>query len=92
MKYGISTFTLVFILTAVPTFAFESRNPERSERRLRLDLEALPSPVQQDFDRYINELAAAARRDAFYGEHARRQDEAREREAKALNPMVVFRW
>jgi hypothetical protein len=92
MKYGISTLALVFILTAVPTFAFESRDSERTERRLRIELEAVPSPVQQNFDRYVDELAAAARRDALNGEQTRKQDEARNREAKALNPIVLFRW
>jgi hypothetical protein len=92
MKYGISILALFFVLSAVPASAFESRNPERSEPRLLLELEATPSPVQQDFDRYVDELAAAARRDAFYGAQARKQDEARKLEAKALNPIVLFRW
>jgi len=91
MKYA-AILALVFILAAVPTFALESRHPEPSEPRLRLELEAMPSPVQQNFDRYVARLAAAARRDAFYGARARNQEEARERETKALNPIALFRW
>lgn len=92
MKNGFFAISLVFIFTAVPTFAFESRNPDRDERRLRIELEAIPSAVQQNFDRYVHELAAAARGDALDGEQTRKQDEARERQAKVLNPMVLFRW
>lgn len=92
MKYGSSTLALVFILTAAPTFAFESRTAERSESRLRIELETVPSPVQQDFDRYVDELAAAARRDALNGEQTRKQDQAKDWQPKMLNPLVLFRW
>ena len=93
MNYRVALLALLFVLSAVPTFAFESRSSEANERRrLRLELEARPSPVQQDFDRYVEELAAAARRDAFYGAQARKQDEARARERKVLNPIALFRW
>jgi hypothetical protein len=92
MRYRVALLALLFVLRAAPAFAFESRPAEANERRLRLELDATPTPLQRDFDRYVKELAAAARQDAFYGGQARKQDEARARERKVLNPIALFRW
>ena len=62
MKYGYVAFALVFILKSVPASAFELKHPEREKPPLKIDLEAAPSQAQQDFDKYVQELAAAARR------------------------------
>jgi hypothetical protein len=90
MKYGYLVFSLVFILEAWPASAFELKNPEREKRRLKIELEAAPSAVQQDFDRYVQELAAAARRDV--DSSAEKKDAIKELQAKAMNPIVLFRW
>lgn len=90
MKYGFGIFALAVIFQALPVFAFELKNPEREERRLKLELEAAPSQVQQDFDRYVQELAAAARRDV--DSPPEKKDTIKELEAKAVNPVVLFRW
>ncbi len=92
MKYGLFIFALVFILKDTPVSAFETRTPERDESGLRIELEPLPSQVQQDFDRYVQDLAAAARKDATPEERARKDDVAKERQAKVVNPMVLFSW
>jgi hypothetical protein len=92
MRYRVALLALLFVLRAIPALAFESRPAEAKERRLRLELEVTPSPLQRNFDRYIEELAAGARQDAFYGEQARKQEEARARERKVLNPIALFRW
>jgi ribosome recycling factor len=92
MKYGFFVFALVLILKAIPASAFEVRNPERDERRLRIELEPVPSQVRQDFDKYVQDLAGAAQKDATPEERARKDDAARERQAKVVNPMVLFRW
>ncbi len=67
MKYGIFVFILVFVFGAVSTSAFDLKNNERDERDLRIEIETIPSPVQHDFDKYIQDLAAAAQRDAQPG-------------------------
>jgi ribosome recycling factor len=92
MKYGFFVFALVLILKAIPASAFEVKNPEADERRLRIELEPVPSQVRQDFDKYVQDLAAAAQRDATPEERARKDDAAKERQAKVVNPMVLFRW
>ncbi len=92
MKYGFFTFALIFTLKAIPVSAFELKNPERDEGRLRIELEPAPSEVQQNFDRYVQDLAAAAQKDATPEERARKDDAAQERQAKVVNPMVLFRW
>jgi hypothetical protein len=92
MKYGIFAFALVFILTAVPVSAYELRDPGRDEPRLHIELESVPSRVQQDFDRYVKELAAAARQDATPEGRARLEDAARERRLAVLNPIALLRW
>jgi hypothetical protein len=92
MKYGNLVFALalVSVLNAAPLSAFELKNPEREERRLKIELEAAPSPEQQDFDKYVQELAAAARRDV--DSPPEKKDKIKELQAKAVNPMVLFRW
>lgn len=90
MKYGFRLFALVAILPALPAFAFELKNPEREERRLKIELEAPPSQVQQDFDRYVQELAAVARRDV--DSPPEKKDRIKELQEKTLNPIVLFRW
>jgi hypothetical protein len=46
--------------------------------------------VQRDFDRYVQELAAAARRDM--DAPPEKKDRIKELQAKAVNPIVLFRW
>ena len=92
MKYGFFIFALVLILKAIPVSAFELSKPERDERRLRIELEPVPSQVQQDFDRYVQDLAVAAQKDATPEERARKDDAAKEQQTKVVNPMVLFRW
>ncbi|MGH7873394.1 MAG: hypothetical protein ACREQO_14370, partial [Candidatus Binatia bacterium] len=72
--------------------AFETRNPARDERRLRIELEEVPSAAQGNLDRYVRDLAAEAQKDASPEERARKQDAAKERQAKVVNPFPLFRW
>ena len=90
MKYGYLVFALAFILKFLPAYAFEMKDPERKEPRLKIELDVVPSPVQQDFDKYVQELAAAARRDVE--SPPEKKDTIKELQAKAVNPMVLFRW
>jgi len=92
MKYGFFIFVLVLFLKAIPVSAFELRNPEREERDLRIELAPVPSQVQQNFDRYVENLAEVARKDATPEERARKDDAAKERQPKALNPIALLRW
>jgi hypothetical protein len=92
MKYGIFVFILVYLFRAVSTSAFDLRNNERDLRDLRIEIEVIPSPVEHDFDKYIQELAAAAQRDARPEERARKEEAAKDHQIKALNPIVLFRW
>jgi hypothetical protein len=92
MNYRYWALALALVLYANPSFAFESRNPERDDRRLKIELEMTPTPPQQDFEQYIQALAATARRDANPEERLRKLDADKERQAKALNPIVLFRW
>lgn len=92
MKYRLPVFTWVFILATLPASAFEGGSPEREKPRLRVELEEIPSALQQDFDRYVQELAARAKRDATPEERARKDDAAKERQPKPLNPLALFRW
>ena len=90
MKFVLRVFALVVILQAKSGFAFEARNPEREEPRLKIELDSAPSQVQHDFDRYVQELAAAARRDV--DSPPEKKDRIKELQAKAVNPLVLFRW
>jgi hypothetical protein len=92
MKYRYLIFPLVFVLNAIPAWAFETRKPQRDEHRLRIELEALPSPVQENMDRYVRDLAADAQKDATPEERARKDDAAKERQVKVINPLPLFRW
>jgi hypothetical protein len=92
MKYGIFVFILLYVFGAVSTSAFELKNNERHERDLRIEIEVIPSPVQHEFDKYIQELAAAAQRDAQPEERARKEEAAKDQQIKVLNPIVLFRW
>jgi hypothetical protein len=76
------------LVMAASASAFELK-PAEPERRLRIEIAPAP-PIQKEFDRYVRELAAAARRDAEAGgEEFDRQTELR---AKRLNPVTVLRW
>lgn len=90
MKYRYVTFTLICALNAVPAPAFEVKDPNREKPQLKIELEAAPSQVQRDFDQYVKELAAEARRDAV--EPREKRDPIKEMQAKAVNPLVLFRW
>ena len=92
MKYGIFVFILVFVFRAVSTSPFDLKNNERDERDLRIEIETISSPVQHDFDKYIQDLAAAAQRDAQPEERARKEEAAKDHQIKPLNPIVLFRW
>ena len=92
MKYGIFIFILVYVFGAVSTSAFDLKNNQREERDLRIEIETIPSPVQHDFDKYIQDLAAAAQRDASPEERARKEEAAKDHQIKVLNPIVLFRW
>ncbi len=92
MKYGIFIFILVFVFRAVSTSAFDLKNNQRDERDLRIEIETIPSPVQHDFDKYIQDLAAAAQREASPEERARKEEAAKDHQIKVLNPIVLFRW
>ncbi len=87
MKYRTFAFALAIMAQALPAAAFELKNPER-EARLKIDLEPVPSQVQENFDKYVQELAAAARRDAL--SPTEKPDRIKELQAKALNP--ILRW
>lgn len=92
MKYGYFVFALVFVLKAAPVAGFELKSPEPEERKLQIELSPVPSRVQQDFDRYVQDLAEAARKDATPEERARKDDDAREHQPKVLNPVALLRW
>jgi hypothetical protein len=92
MKYGFFVVILVFVLNAIPTFAFELKNDQREERNLRIELEVIPSPVQQDFDKYIQDLAASAQRDARAEEQVQKEQATKNQQLKVVNPIVLFRW
>jgi hypothetical protein len=55
---------------------------------LKIELEPAASQVQENFDKYVQELAAAARRDAI--SPPEKPDRIKELQAKALNP--ILRW
>ena len=92
MKYGFFVIILVFVLNAIPTSAFEVKNDQREEGKLRIELEAIPSPVQQDFDKYIQDLAASAQKDARAEEQAQKEQATKNQQLKVVNPIVLFRW
>ena len=92
MNYRALIIALVFVLNAIPAWAFETRKPQRDEPRLRIELEAVPSAAQENMDRYVRDLAADAQKDATPEERARKDAAAKERQVKVINPLPVFRW
>ena len=87
MRFRIFAFALAIMAPALPVTAFELKNPEH-EKRLKIELQPAPSQVQENFDKYVQELAAAARRDAV--SPPEKPDRIKELQAKALNP--ILRW
>lgn len=92
MKYGFFAVILVFVLRAIPASAFELSKPEREERGLYIELKSSESPAQPDFDKYVQELAAVAQRDAKSRESQQQDDALKNQQAKTFNPIVIFRW
>jgi hypothetical protein len=93
MKYRILPIGVFLIATAIPVSAFELKHSQRDEQSLRMELEPVPEDRgQQSFDRYVQDLAAAARKDATPEERARKEDAVKEQQPKMLNPIALFRW
>ena len=92
MKCGYLVFALAGILEATSAQAFEMKDPQREDRRLRIELETVPTPPQQDFEQYVQELAASAQREAKESNSKREADAAKDKQLKTLNPLVLFRW
>lgn len=92
MNYRFFVFVFILIVRAMPASAFELSKPQREERGLSIELEASESPAQQDFDKYVRELAAAAQRDAKSRESQQQDDAVKNPQPKTLNPIVIFRW
>src|SRR6266498_5888434 len=92
MKYGHLVFGLAFVLETSSAQAFEMKNPQREDRRLRVELEVVATPPQQDFEQYVQELAASAQREAKESNSKREADAAKDKQLKTLNPLVLFRW
>jgi len=91
MKLRYATFTLVCALGAIPAAAFEVKDdPDREKPQLKIELEPAPSQVQRDFDQYVQKLAKEAHRDAV--SPPEKKDTIKELQAKAVNPLVLFRW
>ena len=92
MQYGYLVFTLALILQTTSAQAVEMKDPQREDRRLRIEVEVVPTPPQQNFDQYIQELAAAAQQDAKEPSSKREEDAAKAKQPKSFNPLVLFRW
>jgi hypothetical protein len=92
MKYRIFPIVVFLIVTAIPVSAFELKHSPPDEQSLRVELEPVPDCGQQSFDRYVQDLAAAARKDSTPEERARKDDEAKAQQPKVLNPIALFRW
>lgn len=92
MKYGYFLFVLAVVLETPSAQAFEMKDQQREDRRLRVELDVVPTPPQQDFEQYVQELAASAQREAKELNSKREPDAAKEKHLKTLNPMVLFRW
>jgi hypothetical protein len=90
MKYRYAALAFFCALNAAAVTAFEPKNPESEKPRLKLELEQAPSQLQRDFDQYVQQLAAQARRDAL--SPPEKKDKINELQAKAVNPIVLFRW
>ena len=92
MKYGYLVFALAAILETTSAQAFEMKDQQREGRRLRVELEVVPTPPQQDFEQYVQELAASAQREAKESNSKREADATKDKQLKTLNPLVLFRW
>lgn len=92
MKYGYFAFALILILKVDPSLGFELNNPEPDKRRMTIELEVVPTPPQQGFEEYVQELAAAAQRDAKDAGSKPDEQLAKNKQPKPLNPMTLFRW
>ncbi len=89
MKLSCALLTLSMALVPLaPANGFETKRPE-PERRLRIEI-APAAPDRDDFDRYVRELAAAARRDPEGGREA--SDKPKDPQAKTINPLTLLRW
>src|SRR6266545_6347685 len=92
MKCGYLVFALAVILETTSAQAFETKDPQREDRRLRVELETVPTPPQQDFEQYVQELAASTQREAKESNSKREEDAAKHKQPKSFNPLVLFRW
>jgi type II secretory pathway predicted ATPase ExeA len=92
MKHGYFAIALALVLSASPTLALELKTPESDNRGLRIELEVVPTPLQKNFEEYIQELVASAQQDAKEANSKREEDITKEKQPKTLNPLVLFRW
>jgi hypothetical protein len=92
MKYGYLVLALAIVVETTSAWAFETRDQQREDRRLRVELDVVPAPPQQDFEQYVQELAASAQREAKEANSKREVDAAKDKQLKPLNPVVLFRW
>ena len=92
MKHGYFVIALALVLGASPTLALELKTPESDNRGLRIELEVVPTPLQKNFEEYVQELVASAQQDAKEANSKREEDIAKEKQPKTLNPLVLFRW
>jgi hypothetical protein len=92
MKYGYLVFALAVILETTAAQAFELKDQQREDRRLRVELEVVPTPPQQDFEQYVQELAASAQREAKESNTKREEEAAKANQSKSFNPQVLFHW
>ena len=91
MKYGYLVFALAVILETTSAHAFEMKDQQREDRRLRVELEVVPTQPQQHFEQYVQDLAASAQRETKEPNSKREPDAAKDKQLKTLNPMVLFR-
>jgi hypothetical protein len=92
IKYGYLVLALALILETTSARALEMKDPQREDRRLRIELETVPTPPQQDFEQYVQDLAASAQREAKESNSKREEDAAKAKQPKSFNPLVLFRW
>src|SRR5215475_12080585 len=92
VRYISLVFALPVLFAMTPVQALEIKDQQREEGRLRVELDVVPMPPQQDFEQYVQELAASAQREAQEAISKRDADAAKEKRFKTLNPIVLFRW
>ena len=92
IRHSSLLFALAVLLETTSVQAFEIKEQRREDRRLRVELDVVPTPPQQDFEQYVQELAASAQREAKDPDVKRDADATKEKPLKTLNPMVLFRW